>query len=109
MHDVARGTLNGLRYWRHATRQRDTFEAQLPDLIPTRQAAVLVGVPETRIRRWASDGQLTRYGRVNGVAYYDPADVIRVEKAMRTRRDRQRIADNVRRGTLDDHGSHGVY
>lgn len=109
MSELMSGTVNGFRYWRHATHQRHQFETQLPQLIPTRQAAALVGVPETRIRRWASDGQLTRYGRVNGIAYYDPTDVIRVEKAMRTRRDRQRIADNIRRGTLDDHGSHRVY
>jgi hypothetical protein len=97
MGDMIRGTVNGLRYWRHAVTARDRFEADLPELITTRAAAQLVGVTEARIRRWASDGQLTRYGRVNGRAYYDPADVIRVEKAMRTRRDRDRIRDNMRR------------
>jgi hypothetical protein len=101
--NTARAVANGLRYWRHAVTARDQFEATLPNLIPTRQAAALVGVPETRIRRWACDGHLTRYGRVNGVAYYDPADVIRVEKAMRTARDWARIRENTRRAMLDDH------
>lgn len=67
-------------------------------LVSTREAALLVGVSQARVRRWACDGVLTRYGRVDGVAYYDPADVIRVELAMRTRRDWERI----RRGMLDD-------
>lgn len=97
------GAVTGLRYWRYAVVARDEFEATLPDLVTTRQAAALVGVTEARVRRWACDGHLTRYGRVNGVAYYDQADVIRVERAMRTRRDWDRIKENVRRASLDDH------
>jgi hypothetical protein len=101
--ELASGTVNGLRYWRHAVRQRDRLEATLPDLVTTRAAAQLVGVSEARVRRWACDGILTRYGRVNGRAYYDPADVIRVERAMRSRRDWDRLKDNLRRAALDDH------
>lgn len=38
--------------------------------VPTQLAAMAVGVPEATIRKWASRGKLTRYGRP-GRAEYD--------------------------------------
>ena len=39
-------------------------------LVPTQLAALAAGVPEATIRKWASRGKLTRYGRA-GRAQYD--------------------------------------
>ena len=91
--------VNGLRYWRHAVTARDRFESALPNLVTTRQAADAVHVKPDRIRQWASRGILTRYGRVNGVAYYDLADVHRTAAAMRTDDDTKAMVRRV----LDDH------
>lgn len=38
--------------------------------VPTQLAAMAAGVPEATIRKWASRGKLTRYGRP-GRAEYD--------------------------------------
>jgi hypothetical protein len=38
--------------------------------VPTQLAALAAGVPEATIRKWASRGKLTRYGRP-GRAEYD--------------------------------------
>jgi hypothetical protein len=38
--------------------------------VPTQLAALAAGVPEATIRKWASRGKLTRYGRP-GKAEYD--------------------------------------
>ena len=96
------GTVNGLRYWRHAVVARDQFEATLPNLVTTKQAADAVYVKPDRIRQWASRGILTRYGRVNGVAYYDLADVHRVAREMATSEDRKAMLRRV----VDDHERH---
>jgi hypothetical protein len=42
--------------------------------VPTELAALAVGVPEATIRKWASRGKLTRYGRP-GRAEYDLAEL----------------------------------
>lgn len=39
-------------------------------VVPTKLAALAAGVPEATIRKWASRGKLTRYGRP-GRAEYD--------------------------------------
>jgi hypothetical protein len=39
-------------------------------IVPTKLAALAAGVPEATIRKWASRGRLTRYGRP-GRAEYD--------------------------------------
>ena len=39
-------------------------------IVPTKLAALAAGVPEATIRKWASRGKLTRYGRP-GRAEYD--------------------------------------
>ena len=70
----------------------------LPTLVTTREAATSAGVSEARVRKWASRGILTRYGRVDGVAYYDLADVYRVGAVMRTGADWA----GIRRAVLDD-------
>jgi len=41
-----------------------------PRTVPTQLAALLAGVTEATIRKWASRGKLTRYGRP-GRAEYD--------------------------------------
>jgi hypothetical protein len=38
--------------------------------VPTQLAALAAGVPEATVRKWASRGKLTRYGRP-GRAEYD--------------------------------------
>ncbi|KNE79469.1 MULTISPECIES: hypothetical protein [Streptomyces] len=43
--------------------------APRPRTIPTRLAAVAAGVPEATIRKWASRGKLTRYGRPGRAEY----------------------------------------
>ena len=97
------GTVNGLRYWRHAVTARDRFENTLPNLVTTRGAADAVHVRPDRIRQWASRGILTRYGRVNGVAYYDLGDVHRVAASMRTGDDTKAMVKRI----LDDTGVTG--
>lgn len=42
--------------------------------VPTQLAAMLAGVTEATIRKWASRGKLTRYGRP-GRAEYDIAEL----------------------------------
>ncbi|HEY7593874.1 MAG TPA: transcriptional regulator [Actinophytocola sp.] len=42
--------------------------------VPTQLAAMLAGVTEPTIRKWASRGKLTRYGRP-GRAEYDIAEL----------------------------------
>lgn len=42
--------------------------------VPTQLAALAAGVPEATIRKWASRGKLTRYGRP-GRAEYDLDEV----------------------------------
>ncbi|MFD4482547.1 MULTISPECIES: hypothetical protein [unclassified Streptomyces] len=37
--------------------------------IPTQLAAMAAGVPEATIRKWASRGKLTRYGRPGRAEY----------------------------------------
>ena len=46
-------------------------------IVPTQLAAMAAGVTEATIRKWASRGKLTRYGRP-GRAQYDLNEVIRV-------------------------------
>jgi hypothetical protein len=41
-----------------------------PRTVPTQLAALALGVPEATVRKWASRGKLTRYGRP-GRAEYD--------------------------------------
>lgn len=87
------GTINGLRYLAAAEGIR--LRAAVPKLVTTRKAAEAVHVTEARIRQWASRGVLTRYGRVNGVAYYDLADVHRAAARMRTESDRRAMVQRV--------------
>lgn len=98
MGNVLSGTGNGLRYWRQAVAQRDRFEATIPDLVTTQRAAAEVHVTVDRIRQWATRGILTRYGRVNGRAYYSLADVHRTAAAMRSPEDHAAVIRRV----LDD-------
>jgi hypothetical protein len=46
-------------------------------IVPTELAALAAGVSEATIRKWASRGKLTRYGRP-GKAQYDLDEVILV-------------------------------
>jgi hypothetical protein len=46
-------------------------------IVPTRLAAMAAGVTEATIRKWASRGKLTRYGRP-GRARYDLNEVVLV-------------------------------
>jgi len=46
-------------------------------IVPTQLAALAAGVSEATIRKWASRGKLTRYGRP-GKAQYDLDEVILV-------------------------------
>lgn len=46
-------------------------------IVPTQLAAMAAGVTEATIRKWASRGKLTRYGRP-GRAQYDLNEVILV-------------------------------
>ncbi|MFC9648658.1 MULTISPECIES: hypothetical protein [unclassified Streptomyces] len=40
-----------------------------PRTVPTQLAAMAAGVPEATIRKWASRGKLTRYGRPGRAEY----------------------------------------
>ena len=53
--------------------------------VPTQLAAMLAGVTEATIRKWASRGKLTRYGRP-GRAEYDIDELYEVVIASRTRK-----------------------
>jgi hypothetical protein len=44
-------------------------------LVPTQLAALAAGVTEATIRKWASRGKLTRYGRA-GRALYDLDEIL---------------------------------
>lgn len=46
-------------------------------LVPTQLAALAAGVPEATVRKWASRGRLTRYGRP-GRALYDLDEIFDV-------------------------------
>jgi hypothetical protein len=48
-----------------------------PCTVPTRVAALAVGVSEATIRKWASRGAITRYGRP-GRAEYDIGELIEI-------------------------------
>jgi hypothetical protein len=48
-----------------------------PCTIPTRLAALAAGVSEATIRKWASRGTITRYGRP-GRAEYDIGELIQI-------------------------------
>lgn len=45
--------------------------------VPTELAALAVGVPESTIRKWASRGKITRYGRP-GRAEYDLEELLAI-------------------------------
>jgi hypothetical protein len=45
--------------------------------VPTKVAAIAVGVPEATIRQWARRGRLTRYG-TPGRAEYDIEELISI-------------------------------
>ncbi len=53
--------------------------------VPTQLAAMLAGVTEATIRKWASRGKLTRYGSP-GRAEYDIDELYEVVIASRTRK-----------------------
>lgn len=48
-------------------------------LVPTQTAALAAGVTEATIRKWASRGKLTRYGRA-GRAEYDLDEILALLK-----------------------------
>jgi len=48
-----------------------------PCTVPTRLAALAAGVSEATIRKWASRGSITRYGRP-GRAEYDIGELIEI-------------------------------
>lgn len=50
-------------------------ESRRPRLVPTQLAAMAAGVTEATIRKWASRGKLTRYGRP-GRAEYDLDEIM---------------------------------
>jgi len=52
-----------------------THQVGDPRIVPTQLAAMAAGVTEATIRKWASRGKLTRYGRP-GRAEYDLNEVI---------------------------------
>jgi hypothetical protein len=52
--------------------------------VPTQLAAMLAGVTEATIRKWASRGKLTRYGRP-GRAEYDIDELYEIVVESRTR------------------------
>jgi len=59
-----------------------------PCTVPTKLAALAMGVAEATIRKWASRGAITRYGRP-GRAEYDIAELIEIA----ARRDRRHNRD----------------
>lgn len=62
--------------------------------VPTRLAALALGVTEATIRKWASRGKLTRYGRP-GRAEYDLDELLTI--AMNNARDGAGPKHRVRR------------
>lgn len=67
-----------------------------PCVVPTQLAALAAGVSEATIRKWASRGMITRYGRP-GRAEYDVGELVEIA----ARRDRQRGRRRQRAGTLE--------
>lgn len=53
--------------------------------IPTQLAALAIGVSEATIRKWASRGKLTRYGRP-GRAEYDLDELYALAESMAQRK-----------------------
>jgi hypothetical protein len=53
-------------------------------IVPTKLAALAAGVPEATIRKWASRGKLTRYGRP-GRAEYDLDELYELAAAAQQR------------------------
>lgn len=53
--------------------------------IPTQLAALAIGVSEATIRKWASRGKLTRYGRP-GRAEYDLEELYALAESMAQRK-----------------------
>ncbi|MFI0899352.1 transcriptional regulator [Streptomyces sp. NPDC020983] len=51
-----------------------------PRVVPTELAALALGVPPATIRKWASRGKLTRYGRP-GRAEYDLDELFALAQA----------------------------
>lgn len=51
-----------------------------PRVVPTELAALALGVPPATIRKWASRGKLTRYGRP-GRAEYDLDELLALAEA----------------------------
>ncbi|MFI0722888.1 helix-turn-helix domain-containing protein [Streptomyces sp. NPDC021224] len=51
-----------------------------PRVVPTELAALALGVPPATIRKWASRGKLTRYGRP-GRAEYDLDELFALAEA----------------------------
>jgi hypothetical protein len=60
-----------------------------PCMIPTQLAALAAGVSEATIRKWASRGKITRYGRP-GRAEYDVGELIEIAAARHDRRNMRR-------------------
>jgi hypothetical protein len=52
--------------------------------VPTRLAAMALGIPEATIRKWASRGKISRYGRP-GKAEYDLDELAAFLAAKRSR------------------------
>ncbi len=55
-----------------------------PKTVPTQLAALALGVPEATVRKWASRGRLTRYGRP-GRAEYDLDELYEIAAVRRER------------------------
>jgi hypothetical protein len=56
-----------------------------PRMVPTELAALATGVSEATIRKWASRGKISRYGRP-GRAEYDVGELIEIAAARHDRR-----------------------
>ncbi|HZB30914.1 MAG TPA: MerR family transcriptional regulator [Streptosporangiaceae bacterium] len=56
--------------------------------VPTKIAAIAVGVPEATIRQWARRGRLTRYG-TPGRAEYDIEELTSIAEERTTRASRR--------------------
>jgi hypothetical protein len=56
-----------------------------PRMVPTELAALATGVSEATIRKWASRGKISRYGRP-GRAEYDVGELIEIAAARHGRR-----------------------
>jgi hypothetical protein len=71
-----------------------TGQAARPRMVPTELAALATGVSEATIRKWASRGKISRYGRP-GRAEYDVGELTEIAAA---RHDRRRAQDRGCRG-----------